>query len=83
MSFKLSGMGYQSPKIAQKRLSCCRRHQLKFSKPKLSIHQVSTKISQRRSRLELPPALQGIHIEHLAKLGIAISTLKTAINLQT
>ena len=76
MPFKLRGMAYQSQKIALKRRSCCYRHQLKLSKLKLSKYQASAKATQLRSRLLLPPALQGIHYEHLLKLGITLSLIE-------
>lgn len=76
MPFKLRGMAYQSPKVALKRRSCCCRHQLKLSKLKLSKHHTLTKSTQLRSRLVLPPALQGVHFEHLLKLGITLSIIE-------
>ncbi len=74
MPFILRRLACQSPKIAKKRRSqfCYCRHECQVTRLKPPKRQVLKKRTL-RSRLVLPPALQGVNFELLQNLGIIIT----------
>ena len=74
MPFILRELAYQSPKTIQKRRSqfCYCRHECQFTRLKPPKCQVLKKRTL-RSRLAIPPALQGVNLDLLQNLGITIT----------